>query len=441
MKKRPYFVLLAMAALLASAASCRCGGSPQERPAETLAEQSAKLQNGLAVNLVAGPCGDSAALVVHLDVGIAHDPPGRSGMARLAARVLATSAPAGRAARSVEAGDDYTLYSVVVPADRLPDELDDVAAWMSKVTPTEANLARERPPMLAELAKLSGADARLTAVHLAEEAVRPTPGEGKRDGIPSEVEAITLPELVAFWQAHFKPGNARLTVAGRFDAEKVRARIEAAFGPLPAGTPPVARPAAAATVRGTLVMGSAPTAVAVAVPAPAPSDPLYPPFLVLAGRLMEKTSPARTWDASYDPHPASRAALHHGARRAGGAAGARRHADPRRSGRCPGAAADAGRPRRSPGDVSALPRPHPRPGDLREGRARIRGRPDAAGTVAARGLIHATGAPGDHQGAARPGRRALRAEAHRGRDRRGRHPLRMLALPFALMTRSHRGRR
>ncbi len=301
MKKRPYFVLLAMAALLASAASCRCGGSPQERPAETLAEQSAKLQNGLAVNLVAGPCGDSAALVVHLDVGIAHDPPGRSGMARLAARVLATSAPAGRAARSVEAGDDYTLYSVVVPADRLPDELDDVAAWMSKVTPTEANLARERPPMLAELAKLSGADARLTAVHLAEEAVRPTPGEGKRDGIPSEVEAITLPELVAFWQAHFKPGNARLTVAGRFDAEKVRARIEAAFGPLPAGTPPVARPAAAATVRGTLVMGSAPTAVAVAVPAPAPSDPLYPPFLVLAGRLMEKTSPARTWDASYDP--------------------------------------------------------------------------------------------------------------------------------------------
>jgi hypothetical protein len=39
----------------------------------------------------------------------------------------------------------------------------------------------------------------------------------------------------------------------------------------------------------------------VAVPAPAPSDPLYPAFLVLAVRLMEKTSPARTWEASYDP--------------------------------------------------------------------------------------------------------------------------------------------
>jgi Peptidase M16 inactive domain len=301
MKKRPYFARFAMAALLVSAASCRCGGSPPERRAETLAERSVKLQNGLAVDLVAGPCGDSAALVVHLDVGIDHDPPGRSGMARLAERVLATSAPAGRAARTVEAGDDYTLYSVVVPADRLPDELSDVAAWMSNVTPTDADLARERAAVLAELAKLSGADARSTAMHLAEEAVRPTHGEGKRHGIPSEVEAITLPELVAFWQAYFKPGNARITVAGRFDAEKVRTHIETAFGPLPAGTPPVARPPTAASVRGTMVMGNAPTAVAVAVPAPAPSDPLYPPFLVLAGRLMEKTSPPRTWEASYDP--------------------------------------------------------------------------------------------------------------------------------------------
>ncbi len=301
MNKSPYFVLLAMAALLATAASCRCGSSPEERRAETLVERSSKLQNGLAIDLVAGPCGDTAALVVHLDVGIDHDPPGRSGMAHHAGRVLATSAPAGRAARTVETGSDYTLYSVVVPEGRLPDELDDVAAWMSKVTPTEADLARERPRLLEELAKLSGADAPSTAVHLAEEAVRPSRGDGKRHGIPSEVEAITLPELDAFWQAHFKPGNARITVAGRFDAEKVRARIETAFGPIPAGTPPVARSAARGTVRGTLVMGNAPTAVAVAVPAPALSDPLYPPFLVLAGRLMEKTSPARTWEARYDP--------------------------------------------------------------------------------------------------------------------------------------------
>jgi zinc protease len=301
MKKRPYFMLIALAALVAPAASCRCGGSEPERRVETLAERSFKLPNGLSVDLVAGPCSDAAALVVLLDVGIDHDPPGRSGLAHVAERVLATSAAAGRAERTVETGNDYTLYSVVVPGDRLLDELDDVAAWMSRSTPTEADLARARASVLEELAKLAGADAAGTAVRLAEEAVQPTRGNGKRRGVTAEVEAITLAELQAFWQAHYKPGNARVTVAGRFDPDKLKARLETAFGPLPAGTRPVSREPADATVKGTLVMGDAPSAVAVAVPAPALSDPLYPPFLVLAARLLEKPAQPRTWAASYDP--------------------------------------------------------------------------------------------------------------------------------------------
>jgi hypothetical protein len=48
-------------------------------------------------------------------------------------------------------------------------------------------------------------------------------------------------------------------------------------------------------------MGDAPTAVAVAVPAPALSDPLYPPFLVHAARLMAKPAQPRGWEVSYDP--------------------------------------------------------------------------------------------------------------------------------------------
>jgi len=298
--KRPFFVLLALAAMLAPAASCQCSGCGKEKRTETLAERSARLQNGLQVDLVAGPCSDSAGLVVLINVGIDHDPPGRSGMAHLAQRVLATSGAAGRAEQSVDTGNDYTLYSVVAAGDRLLEELDEVAAWMAR-EPTEADLGRERALVLEELAKLQGADASRTAMSLAEEAVQPTRGNGKRRGIAAEVEAITLAELQAFWKEHFKPGNARITVAGRFDAEKVRARIEAAFAPLPAGTQPVARESADATVKGTLVMGDAPSAVAVAVPAPAMSDPLYAPFLVLAARLMEKPPQPRTWEVTYDP--------------------------------------------------------------------------------------------------------------------------------------------
>lgn len=315
MKGRSLLLLLAVAAALAPA-SCKCSGDPGSTgtvassgtsgsgtgTAEpTLAARSFKLENGLQVDLVDGPCGDSAALVVLVGAGVDHDPAGRSGMAQLAGRVLATSAAAGRAERRVETGSDYTLYSVVVPGDRLLDELDDVAAWMSKATPTEADLGREQPKLLEELGKLAGVDAAATALSLAEEAVSPARGNGKRRGIAAEVKAITLAELSGFWEAHYKPGNARIAVAGRYDVEKVRARLEGAMKPLPAGTPPVLRDPGDATVKGTLVMGDAPAAVAIAVPAPAMSDPLYAPFLVLAARLMEKGAAGRTWEARYDP--------------------------------------------------------------------------------------------------------------------------------------------
>ncbi len=312
MKKRPLLPLVAAFATMALTASCQCSGGKEQSgktgesgtqttgPA-ALAERSFRLPNGLQADLVDGACGESAALVVLLGVGIDHDPPGRSGMAHLAERVLATSVGAKKAARTVETGNDFTLYSVAVAGDRILEELDDVAAWMAQAAPTEADLTREKALLVEELGRLSGADAAATAMRFAEEAVQPTPGNGRRLGIAAEVEAITLAELQAFWQAHFKPGNARVVVAGRFDAEKVRARIEAAFTPLAAGTPPVKREAAVTTVKGTLVMGDKASAVAVAVPAPAMSDPLFGPFLILAARLMEKASPPPTWQARYDP--------------------------------------------------------------------------------------------------------------------------------------------
>lgn len=320
MKKRPLLLLLAAAATLGPAAGCRCSGDPQGNPtaggpgaqgtgtgestgtgAAALAEQSFKLANGMQVDLVSGDCGEGAALGVLVHGGIDHDPAGRSGMARLAGRVLATAAPEGRAPRTVETGGDYMVYSATASGDRLLEELDEVAAWMSKTGPSEADLSRERTRMLEELGKLAGADAAATAVSLAEEAVTPARGHGKRNGIAKEVEAITIEELRAYWQERFKPGNARITVAGRFDVEKVKGRIEAAFGGLPAGTAATARDPGDTTVRGTLVMGEAPAAVAVAVPAPGMADPLFAPFLILAARLLEKPAAARTWEVAYDP--------------------------------------------------------------------------------------------------------------------------------------------
>ncbi len=316
---RALAALALLAVMLPLAASCQCAGdkssgSPgastgagtgtgagaQEAKA-TLSERSFKLPSGLAVDLINGPCGDTPAVAVLFNMGVDHDPPGRSGLAQLAGRVLATTGAQGRAPRTTYVGSDFTLYTVAAAPDALEAEIAEVAAWMGQGAPTEADLVRERDRMMEDLGKLTGADAPLTAVSLAEEAVRPTRGNGKRLGIVAEIKAITLAELQAYWQNQFKAGNARIAVAGPFDVEKVRAKIEAAFAAIPAGTPPTLRDPGDSTVKGTLVMGDAPKAVAIAVPVPGPSEPVYGAFLVLAARLLEKPAEPRTWAVTYDP--------------------------------------------------------------------------------------------------------------------------------------------
>ncbi|MGC4122587.1 MAG: hypothetical protein QM765_50060 [Myxococcales bacterium] len=156
--------------------------------------------------------------------------------------------------------------------------------------------------MLEDLAKLAKAEATQVAISLAEHSLQPTPGHGKRRGVAQEIEAITLAELKSFWRERIKPGNARLVLAGRFDAAKVRGRIETAFASLPAGTPPVLREGLGAIVRGTLVMSQEPgAAIAIAVGAPPVDSPLFPAFLVHASRLAHAAQPPRTWRVYYDP--------------------------------------------------------------------------------------------------------------------------------------------
>lgn len=319
MRIRPFSVLVAVVAMCGALASCTCsgsgasgqgsgasgaqttGGGTGTAAAPGMGEKAFRLENGLQVEIVDGPCGDAVGVAVLVNAGVDHDPVGRSGMARLAGRLLAAT-PEGKAARGVEVGTEYTVYAITTSAEKLDGEIDEVAAWMSKAAPAEADFTRERDAMLAEIDRLSGNDAAGTALRLAEEAVQPTRGNGRRAGVAAEVKAITAEELAAFWKAAYSPGNARIVVAGKVDAEKVKAKISAALGALPGGTPPaVARDPGDTTVKGTLVMGAAPSAIAWAVPAPGLKDPLFAPFLVLASRLVDAPAEGRTWAVTYDP--------------------------------------------------------------------------------------------------------------------------------------------
>src|SRR5882672_10292169 len=55
-----------------------------------------------------------------------------------------------------------------------------------------------------------------------------------------DVERATVEEQQAYYRRYYHPNNAILVIAGDFDTEDVLKKVEAAFGPIPAG--PVAAP-------------------------------------------------------------------------------------------------------------------------------------------------------------------------------------------------------
>jgi Insulinase (Peptidase family M16)/Peptidase M16 inactive domain len=272
-----------------------------------------RLENGLRVDLISTPRGGRAAVAVLFDIGADHDPPGRSGMARLVEHLFATAGLAGKPARTIDevagrighdfhtrTGADYTLYAIEAPAGRLMAEIDDAALRMSRLTVMESDLTRERKRLLGEVAITQERDAVSAAMNRAAEAVRPSRGGGLRGGIASEIEAMTLDEVEGFRLAHYGALTARLIVAGRFDIEEATKRIRVVFAGVPGGKPAQARAPSGSSVTGTLVMGDAPRAMALAVPPPDLKDPLYPAFLVLALRLAPGGAP-RSWSADFAP--------------------------------------------------------------------------------------------------------------------------------------------
>jgi zinc protease len=291
--RRVSLVVCGFALALGLVAGCR----------KKAAETRFKLDNGLRVELAPMTEGDQVALVVLFDVGADHDPPGRSGMAHLVERLFATAGREGKPDRTVQTrtGADFTFYGLSVAPPRLDDEIDDTVMRLSTLAPTEADLARERPRLLEQVAQMQERDAMMAATTKASEAVRPSAGNGVRGGIASEIQAMTLPEIEAFRRAHYGAATARLVIAGRFDLDEVSKRVRAAFSSVPAGKPPQARPPAGSRVTGTQVMGDLPSAVVLAVPVPEPKDPSYAAFVVLATRVSTHMSPGQTWKANFAP--------------------------------------------------------------------------------------------------------------------------------------------
>ena len=248
-----------------------------------------ELKNGLRLILRPVEGVKDVSVVVLYDIGGDLDPRGRSGMAHLLEHVYVTAAAGSTPART--AADFFQRYERQA-------ELVDAAARMGDLKIEEADLERERPRLVEEVANMFGRMPMLGAQNLAGERVRPTPHGGRKGGLPGHVAAITVEEMHERWKRYYKPRNATLVLTGAIDPDGVAALVKKHFGEIPSGdelpeAPEIETPDEPKGSNGTpdeievtpLQTGQKPIAC-IGLRGPRPGDGDHAAFVVGAVRLM-----------------------------------------------------------------------------------------------------------------------------------------------------------
>ncbi len=274
--------------------------------AETL--EPYKLDNGLTVILHPVPTANKVAFVVLYNIGEDHDPLGKSGMAHLLEHLYVTAAAGDTLARDVmqftrhypagwnaQTGTDYTVIASVVEAEQFSVEVKDIAARMNDLRITEADIEREVPRVEQELTNMYGGIPMLAGINHVRAQLHPIPQGGQRGGAVKHLQTITLDELQQFWQDYYKPNNAILTVAGKFDIEKAKKSIHENLSQITLGKfLPEPRPKPkpkTGNVNKITVQPVVPNATGVAsigYAAPLPGSIEYATFLIVYTRLLVK---------------------------------------------------------------------------------------------------------------------------------------------------------
>ncbi len=234
------------------------------------------LPNGLQVLSVEDHASPNVAVQMWYHVGSRDDPQGRSGFAHLFEHLMFKSTRHLHAeqfdrltedvggANNASTGSDVTNYFEVVPANYLRTLLWAEAERLSSLHVDQKNFMSERAVVEEEyrqsvLAEPYGKlfntiDPHSYTVHPYR---RPTIGSIE------DLEAASLPNVIAFHDTYYRPDNATLIVAGDFEQARLDAWIDQYFGWIPKPLPPVPQvtvqePARTRNLRYTVISETAP---------------------------------------------------------------------------------------------------------------------------------------------------------------------------------------
>ena len=210
-----------------------------------------KLENGLEVVVVSD---HRAPVVTHMlwyKVGAADEPPGKSGIAHFLEHLMF------KATKNVASGEfskivarnggrenaftsyDFTGYYQTVASDRLEIVMRLEADRMRNLLFDPQSIEAERQVVLEERRSRTDNDpSALFSEQLAAAQYLNHPYAIPVIGWEHEIRALTVDDLQTFYDRHYAPNNAVLTVAGDVTADTVRALAEKYYGPIAAGDIP-----------------------------------------------------------------------------------------------------------------------------------------------------------------------------------------------------------
>jgi zinc protease len=223
------------------------------------------LRNGLRVVIVRNPLAPVVSTDVTYLVGSRDDPAGVPGMAHaqehmmfrgtknLATAQLGTIATALGGAFNAQTSEMNTQFQFTVPAadldavlriesDRMRDVLDLQSEWQNERGAIEQEVARDE--------SAPGSDFFDDAQAIA---FKGTPYEHPGVGTKAAFDALTGPQIKAFYRRWYAPNNAVLVIAGDVDPEQTLAAVRARFEDIPPKTIPAHQPASFAPLARTVI--------------------------------------------------------------------------------------------------------------------------------------------------------------------------------------------
>jgi zinc protease len=187
---------------------------------------------------------------LYYPAGSVNEPPGKTGLAHFVEHMLFKGTerfPKGQIDRlafvaaghsNAETGEDSTHYWFAFPSDRWEIALALEADRMRGASFDPREVEAERHVIVEERARdIDSPAGRLDQTHLAVAYLR-HPYRNPILGWPEDLASITVDDLRAFYEAHYRPDGAVLVVVGDVDAEQALDRVEHHFGPVARGTSP-----------------------------------------------------------------------------------------------------------------------------------------------------------------------------------------------------------